>query len=143
MKKPPKRLFKERDVIHSYQHERSTKSQMKDLEHGHLNIPEMIEFVLVNAARQDPSIDDRMIDQALRDRIQGSEPAEDAYPGVVLLNEVLTSTRAMCGDATSGEVPDNIWIASLRQVDESVPLHSSLKAGERSYLQFLEETVRS
>jgi len=143
MKKPPKRLFKKQDVIHSYQHDRSTRSRMQDLEHEHVDIPHIIEFALVNAARGDPSIDDRMVDQALSYRIKGSEPAEDAYPGVVLLSDFLKSTRAMYAEAMSRELPYDIWIASLRKVAESVQLHSSLKPGEKSYLEFIEESVPS
>ena len=39
------------------------------------------------------------------------------------------------------DVSDDIWIAALRKVDESVQLHSELKPGEKSYLQFVQEHV--
>ncbi len=137
MKKPPRRLFKSADVIHTYQHDRSTRSQMKHLVRDHLDVLQNIEFVLVRIARQDPGIDDRAIDQALRHCIKGTEPPEDADHKVGLLIKTLETVRE-----TRINVSDDIWIAALRKVDESVQLHSELRPGEKSYLQFVEEFVR-
>lgn len=106
---------------------------MKHLERDHLDILQNIEFVLVQIARQDPVFDDRMIDQALRCSIKGTEPPEDADGRVPLLVETLEIIRRKGLD-----VSDDVWIAALRKVDESVQLHSSLQPGERSYLEFVE-----
>ncbi len=137
MKKPPRRLFKSADVIHSYQHDRSTRSRMKHLERDHLDVLQNIEFFLVKIARQNPIFDDRMIDQALRSCIKGTEPPEDADRRVTLLIRTLETVRE-----TRLDVSDEIWIAALRKVDESVQLHSELRPGEKSYLQFVGEYVR-
>jgi hypothetical protein len=134
MNKPPRRLFKNRDVIHSYQHDRSTRSRMKHLERDHLDILLNIEFALVQIARQDPVFDDQMIDQALRCCIKGTDPPEDADGRVPLLVKTLEVFREQRRD-----VSDDVWIAALRKVDESVQLHSELQPGEKSYLQFVEE----
>jgi hypothetical protein len=136
MKKPPQRLFKNKDVIHSYQHDRSTRSLMKHLERDHLDVLQNIEFILVQIARQDPGLDDRMVDQALRCCIKGTEPTEEADRRVPLLIKTLDTVRKKRSD-----VSDDIWIAALRKVDESVQLHSSLKPGEKSYLQFVGQYV--
>jgi hypothetical protein len=133
MKKPPKRLFKKQDVVHSYEHDRSTRSRMKDLERDHLDVLQNIEFFLIQIARQDPVFDDRMIDQALRSCIKGTGPAEDADRRVALLIKTLETLRERRRD-----VSDEIWVAALRKVDESVQLHSELRPGERSYLEFVE-----
>jgi hypothetical protein len=137
MNKPPKRLFKNQDVIHSYEHDRSTRSRMKHLERDHLDVLQNIESFLVQIARQDPVFDDRVIDQALRFCIKGTQPPEDADHRVPLLVKTLEVLREQRRD-----VSDEIWIAALRKVDESVQSHSELRPGEKSYLQFVEEYVR-
>jgi hypothetical protein len=136
MKKPPRRLFKNKDVVHSYQHDRSTRSRMKHLVRDHVDILQNIEFALVSIAREDPTIDDRIIDQALHYGIKGTEPTEDDDPRVAVLFGVLADFRDYRED-----VSDDIWIAALRKVDESVQLHSELKPGEKSYLEFVQEYV--
>ena len=109
---------------------------MKHLERDHLDVLQNIEFALVQIARQDPVFDDRMIDQALRFCTKGTEPPEDADHRVPLLVRVLDMMRERRRD-----VSDDVWIAALRKVDESVQLHSVLRPGEKSYLQFVEEYV--
>jgi len=109
---------------------------MKHLERDHLDILQNIEFFLVQIARQDPVFDDRMVDQALHFYIKGTEPTEDADCRVPLLIKTLETLRERRRD-----VSDDIWIAALRKVDESVQLHSELRPGEKSYLQFVEEFV--
>ena len=109
---------------------------MKHLERDHLDILQNIEFILVQIARQDPVFDDRMIDQAMGFCIKGTEPTEDADRRVPLLIKALQTVRERRRD-----VSDDIWIAALRKVDESVQLHSELKPGEKSYLQFVEKYV--
>ncbi len=65
-RKLPKRLFKDKEVVHSYQHDRESKLGMKQMARDHLDVLQDIEFSLVRIARIDPRSDDRMIDEALR-----------------------------------------------------------------------------
>ena len=110
---------------------------MKHLVRDHLDVLQNIELVLVRIARQDPGFDDPTIDQALRHCIKRTEPPEDGDWKVGLLIKTLDAVRE-----TQISVSDDIWIAALRKVDESVQLHSELRPGEKSYLQFVEEFVR-
>jgi len=135
-RKPPKRLFKTKDVIHTYQHERSTKGNFKHMTRDHADVLQNIEFALVQCARDDSSIDDRLIDQALRICISQSELPEDIDSRVARLCQTVTSIRSLRED-----VADDIWIAGLRTVDESVRRHSDLKPGETEYLDFVQQYV--
>jgi hypothetical protein len=110
---------------------------MKHLERDHLDVLQNIEFFLVQITRQDPIFDDRMIDQALRCCIKGTNPPDDADFRVAMLIKTLETLRERRRD-----VNDETWTAALRKVDESVQLHSSLTPGEKSYLQFVEGFVR-
>jgi hypothetical protein len=136
-RKPPKRLFKNKDVIHSYQHDRATKTGMKHMTRDHLDVLQNIEVVLVHGARDDPSIDDSIIDRALQLCMQRSDEAEDPDPRVMMLRDLLEGVRDLRED-----VPDNIWRAGLKTVDESVRRHSDRTPGEKSYLQFIGPYVR-
>jgi len=136
-RKPPKRLFKNKDVIHAYQHDRSTRGRLKHMTRDHIDVLQNIEVALVSEARGDPNIDDRMIDQALRSCIKRADPPDDAGFRVVRLCGVLETMRSVRED-----VPDDIWIAGLRTVDESVRRHSNLSPGETSYLDFVRDYVR-
>jgi hypothetical protein len=136
-RKLPKRLFKNKDVVHSYQHDRETRVNMKGMTRDHLDVLQNIEFALVTCARHDPAIDDRMVDQALRICKSGEAVAEDDDPRVNMLCEQLMSMRAMRED-----VSDEVWDAGLRTVDESVRRHSDLRPGEKSYLSFVAQYVR-
>jgi hypothetical protein len=136
-RKLPKRLFKNKDVIHAYQHDRSARGRMKHMTRDHVDVLQNIEFALVKESRQDPNIDDRMIDQALRSCINRKHPPDDAGFRVVRLCAMLEAVRSLRED-----VSDEIWTAGLRTVDESVRLHSNLSPGETSYLDFIGDYVR-
>ncbi len=136
-RKPPKRLFKTKDVIHTYQHERSTKTTLKHMTRDHVDVLQNIEFALVKCAQDDSSIDDRLIDQALRICISQAEPPENIDSRVARLCQTVTSIRSL-----REEVSDEIWVAGLRTVDESVRRHSDLKPGETAYLEFAQQYVR-
>jgi len=131
-RKPPKRLFKNKDVIHAYQHDRSAKGLRKSMTRDHVDVLQNIEFALVNAAREDPNIDDRMIAQSLRICMHQTDSPDDAGLPVVRLCGVLKAMRSFRED-----VPDDIWLAGLETVDDSVRRHSSLLPGVRSYLDFV------
>ncbi len=136
-RKPPKRLFKTKDVIHTYQHDRSTKVNLKHMTRDHVDVLQNIEVALVKCARDDSSIDDRLIDQALRICISQSEPPENTDSRMTRLCQTVTSIRSLRED-----IADDIWIAGLRTVAESVRRHSDLKPGETGYLDFVRQYVR-
>jgi hypothetical protein len=135
-RKVPKRLFKTKDVVNVYQHERATKVNCKRMARDHLDVLQNIEFALVKCAHDDFSIDDRLIDEALRACISQSAYPADADPRVDLLCRMLMRMRSSRED-----VSDDIWTAGLRTVDESVRRHSSLELGETSYLDFIKNYV--
>jgi hypothetical protein len=136
-RKLPKRLFKNKDVIHTYQHERENKHDMKTLSRDHLDVLQNIEFTLVSAAKQEDDIDDRTIDQALTLALGKADRIEDFDPLAAAIYEVLEHARASRQDVT-----DTVWQAALKTVRDSVRRHSSLAAGEKAYLQFVAPYVR-
>jgi hypothetical protein len=136
-RRPPKRLFKNKDVVHVYEHERSASAGLKRMTRDHIDVLQNIEFALVKQARENRNIDDQMIDQALRSCMNGTDPPDDAGVEVAGLCSALETVRAMRLD-----VPDEIWIAGLRTVDQSVRRHSSLAPGKTSYLDFVQNYVR-
>ena len=136
-RKLPKRLFKNKDVVHTYQHDRENKLGMKEMSRDHLDVLQNIEFVLVKSAREDPGVDDRTIDEALSLSLRGGEPDDDTDGTVIDICELLDEMRDFRGD-----VPDNIWDAGLKTVRDSVRRHSSLAPGDRGYLHFVEQYVK-
>lgn len=136
-RKLPRRLFKNKDVVHTYQHERENKLDMKQMSRDHLDVLQNIEFALVTAARQDDAIDDRIIDEALGIAFRGTEPQEGAHPLAVELHAALEDLREIREDVT-----DAIWKAGLKTVRESVRRHSSLTPGEKTYLRFVGPYVK-
>ncbi len=136
-RKLPRRLFKSKDVVHAYEHDRMTKVGGKRLERDHIDVLQNIEFALVQQARKNPAIDDFIIDQALQTSIVGADPPEGTDPRLVSLCESLESVRSLRAD-----VSDAIWSAGLRKIQKSVRLHSNLAPGETSYLDFVRPYVR-
>jgi hypothetical protein len=136
-RKLPKRLFKNRDVIHAYENDRSARSRLKRMPRDHFDVLQNIEVGLVRTAQALPGIDDLAIHQALRGCTRGTELPEDADMRVVRLRAQLEMVREARED-----VPDTVWNACLRTVDDSVERHSNLRPGETSYLSFIENYVR-
>ena len=101
-KKLPKRLFKSKDVIHSYQHDRSAKSRMKQMSSAYEDVLQNIEIALVGTAHQDPTIDDRMIDEALQISINRMKPPRGTDSRVVRLWERLGAMRELREDVSGG-----------------------------------------
>jgi len=134
-RKPPKRLFRNKDVVHSYQHDRESKLGMKQMSRDHLDVLQNIEAILVRCAHEDPGIDDGVLDRALRICMGRSD--EDDDPRVMMVCDALDSIRELRED-----VSDGIWNSGLKTVDESVRRHSGLKPGEKAYLRFVEQYVR-
>jgi hypothetical protein len=136
-RKPPKRLFKNQEVIHAYQNDRAAKSRLKQMPRDHPDVLYAIEAALVASAREDPVIDDVAIHQALRACIQRAPLPQDADDRTELVYAGLVGARALFHG-----VPESIWIAGLRTVEESVRRHSNLSPGETSYLDFVTGYVR-
>jgi len=136
-RKLPKRLFKNKEVVHTYQHERENKLDMKSMSRDHLDVLQNIEFAIVKHAREDDGVDDRTVDDVLGLALRGKEPGEDADPRVVAVYDMLQAIREYRGD-----VSDNIWQAGLKTVRESVRRRSTLAPGEKRYLRFVEPYVR-
>ncbi len=136
-KKPPKRLFKTKDVIHAYQHDRTTKSDFKHMTRDHVDVLQNIEFALVQEARRDPEIDDATIDRALGNCLDRTALPDDADSRDVRLCRMLESMQAL-----HKEVSAELWHAGLRTVRKSVRTHSSLAPGDTGYLDFVRPYVR-
>jgi hypothetical protein len=135
-KKLPKRLFKNQEVIHAYQHDRSAKSRLKQMPRDHPDVLHAIESAVVGCARQERGVDDLAIHQALRTCIEGTELPERAGVSTALVYTHLVGLRDSRED-----VPETVWVAGLRTVDESVRRHSNLSPGETSYLDFVRPYV--
>lgn len=106
---------------------------MKHMVHSHLDVLQNIEFVLVSMYREDESIDDRNVADALKAAILDTAP-EDAR--AQSLNEGLEGIREIRSD-----ISDDIWRDGLRTILQSVHRHSSLKPGSRRYLDFVSDYV--
>ena len=133
-RKPPKRLFKNKEVVHTYQHDRETKTSMKHMTRDHVDVLQNIEAMVVGYAGTDASVDDRIIDEALGFLRRNKENIEDAelhVKGICLYLDDLRANRE--------DVSDAIWLAALRTVQESVRRHSDLKPGEKSYIEFVSQ----
>jgi len=102
---------------------------LKRMSKDHLDVLQNIEFTLVSGHREDPTINDRIIADALKAAI-GGDVSEDA--GAQSLREGLEELRESRAD-----VPDDIWRDGLRTVLQSVHRHSSLRPGSRGYLDFV------
>jgi hypothetical protein len=102
---------------------------LKRMVRDHQDLLENIESILVSRYRDDGSIDDRIISDALKAAIHG-DMAEDAL--AESLNKDLGEARQL-----SSDVSDDIWRDGLRTVLQSVHRHSNLRPGEREYLDFV------
>ena len=130
----PKRMFKNQDVASPFQPSRSLGKLMKRMARDHPDVLQNIEFALVTCHRQDRSLDDRVMDAALRASL-ANQPPDD--PRVAIVFESLASVREM-----RHSVPDDIWSDCLRVVQDSVHTHSERTPGEIAYLVFASQYVR-
>lgn len=135
-RKLPKRLFKDQEVVSPYRSEGSRKSRRAFMTREHQDVLQNIEVGLVSTARRTRGIDDRMIDQALRTCIEGTDLPEDCDPRVSALCSQLEMVRSLRTD-----VSDHTWICGLRTVHDSVKLHSSCLPGDTGYLDFVSQFV--
>jgi len=106
---------------------------LKRMTRDHQDILQNIEFILISGYRDDHTIDDRIVADALRAAIRSDVP-EDAR--AQSLNKSLAGIRELRTD-----VSDDIWRDGLRTVLQSVHRHSSLRPGERRYLDFVSDFI--
>ncbi|MFB0553186.1 MAG: hypothetical protein ACETWQ_07720 [Phycisphaerae bacterium] len=109
------------------------RKSMKRMARDHLDVLQNIEFTILSRYRSDRSIDDRIVDDALIAAILDAEPEDSRAQ---LLNESLENIRELRSD-----VSDDIWREGLRTVLQSVHRHSSLKPGNKWYLDFVSDFV--
>jgi hypothetical protein len=102
---------------------------MKRMSRDHLDVLQNIEFVLASGYRDDRSIDDRLVADALKAAIDGNVPQDARAQS---LNDGLEEIRQFRCDTS-----DDIWRDGLRTVLQSVHRHSSLGPGARDYLDFV------
>jgi len=106
---------------------------MKRMTQDHQDVLQNIEFVLVTGYREDRTIDDRIIADALKAAINGGMPEDTLAQSV---NESLEGIRELRSD-----VSDEIWRNCLKTVLQSVHKHSSLRPGSRDYLDFVSNFI--
>lgn len=104
---------------------------LKRMTRDHLDVLQNIESVLISGHRDDRSIDDRTIAQALKAAIRGDWPDDAAVQSLIEALDQMHDVRS--------DVSDDIWRAGLQTVLQSVRRHSSLKPGERGYLNFVSD----
>ncbi len=136
-RKLPKRMFKNKEVVHSYQHDRESKLSMKQMSRDHLDVLQNIEFSLVEMAQKVPAIDDRVLDEALRCSLAGHPPGEEAEDEIHDVFGLLQGMRRFRED-----VSDGVWNSGLKAVRDSVRRHSSLAPGDRAYIRFVEPYIK-
>jgi hypothetical protein len=101
----------------------------KRMTRDHVDLLENVEFALINTDRNNPDIDDRVCMDALRALLHGHEPADDRVEQAVGQLRAIRELRA--------DTPDALWTAALRVVIRSIRRHSTLKPGDRGYLDFV------
>lgn len=136
-RKLPKRMFKNKEVVHAYQHDRESKLSMKQMTRDHLDVLQNIEFSLVRMAQENLAIDDGILDEALRCALGGHPPDDDAGDEVFEVFDGLTAMRKKRED-----VSDAVWNSGLKTVRDSVRRHSSLAPGDRAYIRFVQPYIK-
>jgi len=101
---------------------------MKRMSRDHLDVLQNIEFALITCYRDDHSIDDRFVADALQAVINDTIPED---PHAKTLNDALENIRLLRSD-----VPDDVWRDGLRTVLQSVHRHSDRRPGATGYLDF-------
>jgi hypothetical protein len=102
---------------------------MKRMQRDHLDVLQNIEFILIQRYREDDTIDDRLVAEALKAAIDNVVPQNDRAASI---KESLQGIRELRSD-----VSDDIWRDGLRTVLQSVHKHSDLKPGSTDYLDFV------
>ena len=106
---------------------------LKRMTRDHHDLLQNIEFIFISQYRDNRRTDDRIVADALKAAISG-DMAEDAL--AESLNKDLEEIRRLRSD-----ISDDIWRDGLRTVLQSVQRHSSLRPGEREYLDFVSDFI--
>jgi len=112
---------------------RSSHKLMKLMSRDHQDILQNIEFILVSGYREDQSIDDRIVAEALKAAIAGASPQDTLAQSLKRKLEAMREFRS--------DVTDDVWLNGLRVVLQSVHRHSSLSPGDRGYLDFVSQFI--
>ncbi len=107
---------------------------MKRMSRDHLDVLQNIEFALITCYRDDHSIDDRFVADALLSAMNDTAVPED--PRAKALSDAIENIRLLRSD-----VPDDIWRDGLRTVLQSVHRHSDRRPGATDYLDFVSAFV--
>jgi hypothetical protein len=126
--KRPRRLFRKIERVSSYKNDRSSSARMKSMTRGHQDVLQNVEFVLVTSHRQDSTVDDKIVAEALRASINQTESTGK----VAEIVDALASIREFRSD-----IDDSVWRDALIVVLDSVRRHSQLRPGETGYLDFV------
>lgn len=102
---------------------------MERMAKDHLDVLQNIEFIIVTKYREDSSIDDGIVAEALKGAMGNGLPQDER---AVLINEALQAMRELRSD-----VSDSVWRAGLQTVLDSVHRHSDLMPGRTDYLDFV------
>lgn len=117
----------------SLQETLGSRKLLRRMTKDHQDILQNIEFTLLSGYREDRSIDDRIVADALKAAIRDEAPQDARSQS---LNEGLAQMRDLRAD-----VSDDIWRDGLRTVLQSIQRHSSLRPGERNYLDFVSDFI--
>ena len=109
------------------------RKSIKYMASHHLDVLQSIEFTIISRYCSDRSIDDLIVADALRAVILDTETEDSRAQS---LGESLEGIREFRAD-----ISDDIWQEALRTVLQSVLRHSSLKPGNRWYLDFVSDFV--
>jgi len=112
---------------------RGSHKLMKRMQREHLDVLQNIEFALVERYREDSTIDDHIIAEALKATIDNVVPQNDQTASI---KESLQGIRELRSD-----VSDDIWRDGLRTVLQSVHRHSDLRPGSTDYLDFVADFI--
>jgi phosphosulfolactate phosphohydrolase-like enzyme len=106
---------------------------IKRMSRDHLDVLQNIEFILVTAHREDSSLDDRIIADALKAAVD-NKMAQDER--AISIKDNLWDMHEFRAD-----ISDDIWQAGLRTVLQSVRRHSDLRPGSTEYLDFVSQYI--
>jgi phosphosulfolactate phosphohydrolase-like enzyme len=106
---------------------------IKRVSRDHLDVLQNIEFILVTAHREDSSLDDRIIADALKAAVD-NKMAQDER--AISIKDNLWDMHEFRAD-----ISDDIWQAGLRTVLQSVRRHSDLRPGSTEYLDFVSQYI--
>jgi hypothetical protein len=99
-----------------------------------LDVLQNIEFVIVETDKSLDGLDDLRVNQAIKAAIDGRRPEDPLAQQVA---DAICAERELRPDVT-----DNVFREALAVVKQSVGNHSSLRPGERGYLDFVCKFIR-